>query len=143
MLTFSVKCASRLIEQDYLRVTYQGPCDGNSLLLAAGEFAAFLAADRVEAFGEQFGILNEGQSVRLPAGFAQPFLDLLFRTSGKVNSVANVLSNALREEDGFLLDESELVLVVPLGVKVLQIASRKEQSTISWVVEALDEGNDA
>ena len=81
VFTFSIKCTCGFIKQDYLWIAYQGPCYGNSLLLPSGELGASLATDCFEAFGKLVFVLNERECVRLAAGFAQPFIDLLLRAS--------------------------------------------------------------
>lgn len=69
-------------------------------------------------------------------------INLLFRSVAEVHSVENVVTNTAREQDGLLLDESDLRLVIPLVVQVLDLGAGEKNFTILRVVEALNKLDD-
>ena len=54
----------------------------------------------------------------------------------ELEAVGDILTNRAREEHGLLLHDCDL-LVEPLGVKLLDVASVEEDLTLIWVIEAL------
>ena len=58
----------------------------------------------------------------------------------KIESVGDVFADCAREQDGLLLDDSDLI-VVPLGVKLLDIAAIEQHLALLGVIEALNEGD--
>ena len=75
----------------------------------------------------------------MTAGFSQTLLFFLRCKVSEVKAVQDVFADAGREEDGLLLDERELTLVVPDCIKVLEVTAREEELADGRVVKALDE----
>lgn len=66
--------------------------------------------------------------------------DFLLGLMLKIESVGDVIADSAREQDGLLLDDSNLI-VVPLGVKLLDIAAIEQHLALLGVIEALNEGD--
>ena len=69
-------------------------------------------------------------------------LNLLLRKLGAVKAIENVVFDRAREKTRLLLHDSELLLMVPLGVNLLNVLLVKENLAVDGVVEALDKGDD-
>lgn len=123
VLAFGIESARRLIQKNHLGLTNESPGDGNPLLLPARESYATFADETIEAFGEEFLILDKAQAVGHAAGFSQSLHDLIFAGTLKVDTVQDVVLDAAGEEDWLLLDESQLLLMVPCVVQVLQVSA--------------------
>ena len=77
---------------------------------------------------------------RLFCGIVHHILDILLGLMLKIESVGDVFADCAREQDGLLLDDSDLI-VVPLGVKLLDIAAIEQHLALLGVIEALNEGD--
>ena len=75
---------------------------------------------------------------RLFRGIVHHIHDFLFSFVLKIQSVGDVFADCAREQDRFLLNDSDLV-VVPLRVKLLNIATIEEYLALFGVIEALNE----
>ena len=67
--------------------------------------------------------------------------DLILALALQVNTVSDIFTDAAREEDWLLLDDSDLVMV-PLWVQILDVLAIEKHFTFDRVVEALEEGDD-
>ena len=76
----------------------------------------------------------------LTGGIVHHIQDFLLCLVLEVESVGDVVADCAREQDRFLLNDSDLI-VVPLGVKLLDVATIEEHFTLFGVIEALDEGD--
>ena len=81
-----------------------------------------------------------GKVVRacLTTGIVHHSNDFLLRLMLKIESVGDVFADCAREQDRFLLNDSDLV-VVPLRVKLLDVATIEEHLALLGVIEALNE----
>lgn len=80
-------------------------------------------------------------SVSLAACIVHECLNLIVVLVIEVETIDDVFTNGAREQDGLLLDDCNLV-VVPLGVKILQVASIEENFAFFGVIEAFDKRDD-
>ena len=70
------------------------------------------------------------------------FFDLLVCHSGSVEAIENVISNSGGEEAGLLLNNSELLLVIPPHIDFLDVLFVKKDFTANWIVETFYQGDD-
>lgn len=91
---------------------------------------------------EQDFILDEGKCIGLPACLTQPLRDFGFGGVPEVHTIQYVVLDTAREEDGLLLHQRYLRLVIPLVVELLDVLSREEEPAIDRVVEALNQRDD-
>lgn len=138
MLALSIECARSLIKKDDLGLAHESSCNGNPLLLSAREAHSSLTDERFEALWEQLLVLDEGQGVCLLASLDEPFVNLCFSQTANIDTIEDVVLNATREKDWLLLDESNLLLMVPCVVEVLDVLTIEEQSALYWIVESLN-----
>ena len=75
---------------------------------------------------------------RLTRGIVHHIHDFLLGLMLKIESVGDVFADCAREQDRFLLNDSDLV-VVPLRVKLLNIATIEEYLALFGIIEALNE----
>ena len=143
MFAFSIECAGSLVKQNHFRLADQGSGYGDPLLLSARESDTALTDHTIEALWEELLVLDEVQAVRHSAGLANALHNLILAQPAEVDSVADIVANRAREEDRFLLHESDLLLVVPSVVQVFQVAAREENLAVCGVVEALNKLDDA
>ena len=80
--------------------------------------------------------MDEVIGARFRASIVHQGFNLLWRLACKVETVGDVLSNRTGEKDGFLLDNSDLVMV-PLRVELLDIDTVEEDLALIRVIEAL------
>ena len=139
MLALSIECARSLIKEDDLGLAHESSCNGNPLLLSAREAHSSLTDERFEALWEQLLVLDEGQGVCLLASLDEPFVDLCFSQTANIDTIKDVVLDATREKDWLLLDESNLLLMVPCVVEVLDVLTIEEQSALNWIVESLNQ----
>ena len=59
----------------------------------------------------------------MTAGLAESLVDLFLRGTLEIDAIKDVFSDGSREKYGFLLDKSNLCLMVPCVVQVLQVFS--------------------
>lgn len=123
MLTLSVKRAGGFVQQDHLGLANQGSSDSDTLFLASRESDTSLTNETIKALREEFHVLNEIEAVGHAACFSEAFHDLILTGTFKVDTVKNIVLDTAREQDWFLLNESDLLLMVPLVVQVLQVGS--------------------
>ena len=123
VLAFGIESACRLIQKNHLRLANESPGDGDPLLLAAGEPDTALAHETIETFGEQCHVLDKAKAVSHAAGLSQPLHNLILAGALKVDTVQDVVLDAAGEEDWLLLDESQLFLMIPCVVQVLQVGA--------------------
>ena len=137
MLRLGIEGTRCLIEQDDLGLPDESPGDGDALLLATREAHASLTHERVEALREEQLVLNEGQCVSLTTGLLEPGLDLRLGEARDIDAVEDVVTDAAGEQDWLLLDKSDLLLMVPRVVQVLQIIAREQETSLKWIIETL------
>ena len=77
---------------------------------------------------------------RLTTSIVHHSNDFLLCLMLKIEAVGDVIADRAREQDGLLLDDSDLI-VVPLGVKFLDIAAIEQHLALLGVIEALNEGD--
>ena len=142
MLALSIECTGSLIEKDNLWFAHEGPSNGDSLLLATRKAHASFTDFSVESLREQDLIFDESQCIGLPACLTQPLRDFGFGGVTKVHTVQYVVLDTAREENGLLLHQRYLRLVIPLVVELLDVLSREEEPAIDRVVEALNQRDD-
>ena len=85
--------------------------------------------------------MNKVISVRLSACIIHHRLDLLVCLVFDIEAVGDVITNRAREEDRFLLNDRNLV-VVPLRVKFPDVSAVEENFALLGVVESLYQGDD-
>ena len=81
-------------------------------------------------------VVQEFVCVRLVASIVDHSFNLRVRLVIELEAVGDVLADRAREEHGLLLHNRDL-LVEPLGVKLLDVASVEEDLAFVWVIEAL------
>ena len=77
---------------------------------------------------------------RLFRGIVHHIHDFLFSFVLKIQSVGDVFANCAREQDRFLLNDCDLI-VVPPGIKLLDITAIKKHLALLRVIEALNKGD--
>ena len=123
VLALCVECARGLVKKDHLRLANQGPSDGDTLLLATREPDTSLTNETIEAFREVPFVLDEREAVGHAAGVTEALRDLGLAGALEVNTVEDVVPDAAREENRFLLHKRDLLLMVPLVVQVFQVGA--------------------
>ena len=82
--------------------------------------------------------MDEIVGVSLATSVVHQSLNLLVIHIVKLKAVGDVLTDAAREQHGLLLHDGDLV-VVPLRVQLLDVASVEQNLSPSGVVEALNQ----
>ena len=141
VFAFSIECTGGLIEKQDARLADEGASDSDSLLLATREAHATLTHFGIHTIGEKRRVQQKA-ATSLLEGSLESFLDLSIGELGAVKAVQHVVSNRAREEARLLLHNSELGLMVPLSVNLLDVVIVEEHFTTAWVVETLNQGND-
>ena len=139
VLRLSVKSRSSLIEQQHARLADQSSCDGDALLLPTGHLDTTLTHDSLLTFGEESLVVHKSKDLRLLTSLLEPFLDLSFGKVSKGAAIHDVFADGSGEERRFLLDDGDLVLMVPLVVNVFKVDIVVEQFTSLRVVEPLNQ----
>lgn len=142
VLRFCVESTSGFVKENDLRVTDEGSGDGYSLFLASGKTDSLLSYNSVVAFRENVLILDEVPAVGVLASGLEHFVNGLLRLSFDVNSVHDVVSDGVREQDRLLLHDSNLSLVIPSVISVLQVNAIVTEASNDGVVPPLNEGDD-
>ena len=83
-------------------------------------------------------VVQEVVCVRLVASIVDHGFNLRIRLVIELEAVGDILADRAGEEHGLLLHDCDL-LVEPLGVKLLDVASVEEDLALLWVIEALHE----
>ena len=86
--------------------------------------------------------MHERVDVGLLASEIETLLNFGVCKTSHISSVENVLTNRAREEVWLLLHDSELLLMVPLVVNILDIAVIVKHSSLLRVVESLNQLHD-
>jgi len=81
-------------------------------------------------------VVQEVVCVRLVASIVDHSFNLRVCLVIELEAVGDILADRAREEHGLLLHNCDL-LVEPLGVKLLDVASVEEDLALLWVIEAL------
>ena len=137
VLALGVEGRSCLVEEEYFRFADQGTRNRNPLLLATGELNAALTNHSVVLEREQGLVMDEVEGVRLVTSIVHHRLYFLSGLVPKVETIDDVLTDGTGEQNRFLLDDGDLIMV-PLGVKLFDVASIEEDFALNGVVEPLD-----
>ena len=140
VLTVSVECAGGLVEEKDPWPTHKGSRDGNALLLSARKSHAPLTDLGVEPLREQLLVIEEATAGLLQSNL-QTLIYITLLKAGLVKAIQDVLPDRAGEEAWLLLDDGELLLVVPLRVDLLNVLLVEEHFAIDRVVEAFNKGN--
>jgi len=125
-----------------LRVANESSGDSNSLLLASRESDSSLANNSVKAFREDLFIHDEIVTVSILASLLEHLVDGLLCLSFQVDSIEDVVLDRVREKNRLLLHYSNLSLMVPGVVDVLQVNSIVLEFTLKRVIPALNKRDD-
>jgi hypothetical protein len=112
------------------------------LFLATGKTDSSFSNNGIETFGEDVFIHDEVVAVGILASGLEHVVDLLLGFVSDRNSVKDVVLNGVGEQNRLLLHDSNLRLMVPGVVDVLQVNSIVGEFTEDRVVPALDQGDD-
>lgn len=138
VLTLSVQGTRGLVEEKHRRLAHKGPGDGDSLLLTTGEAETSFTNDGFVALREELLIVDEGESVGLAASIFHHLVEVGVGEASLVDTIHDVLADRAREENRFLLHQSDLLLMVPLIVKVLNVLALVEELAICRVVKTFN-----
>ena len=135
-LRLCVKGGCGLVEEEQLWFADKGTSDRNALLLASGKLDASFTDSSLINVREELKVVQEVVCIRLVASIIDHGFNLRVSLVIELEAVGDILTNRAREEHGLLLHDCDL-LVEPLGVKLLDVASVEEDLTLIWVIEAL------
>lgn len=141
MFALGVERTSGLIEEQDAGLADESAGDSDSLLLTTREAHATLTNQRIQTFRE-LHLVEQKAAASLLEGSLESFLDLGIGKLGAVKAVQYVVLDRAGEEAWFLLHDSKLRLMVPLGVDLLDIFLVEENLASFGVVEALNQGDD-
>ncbi len=82
--------------------------------------------------------MDKSECVSLSTSLHDSFQLFVFCGIAKVDTIADVLSDAAGEENGLLLHKCKLLLVVPRIVQVFDLLTREKQLAFNRVIEALN-----
>jgi len=140
VLRLSIQSRGRLVEQKELGLADQSTRNGDALLLAAGKLDTSLAHSSLVTIWEEVKVMDKVVGVGLMAGIIDHGFDLSVSLICQLQSIRDVLADCSSEENRLLLDDADL-LMEPLGVQLLDIASVEENFTFNWIIESFNEGD--
>lgn len=145
MLTLGVQGTGGLIQEEHFRLANKGTSDGDTLLLPARKLNSSSSDKGFVTVREKLLVHDELVDGSLLASVVKHLNDLFLRLTFNVflpDSVQNVVSDGVVEEDGLLLDDGHLT-VVPLRVESSDVTAIESYSSLKRQVELLEHGDAA
>ena len=141
VLTLGIQGTCGLVQKQDAWFADKSSRDSNALLLSAREAATPFTNLGLKAFFKLRSVIEEPAAGLFQSSLQSTF-DLFIRHAGSVKAIENVISNRCGEEAGFLLNDSQLLLVIPPHIDLLNVLPVKEDLTAKRIVETFYQGDD-